>query len=589
MWHSSLRSKPWRQRYQPGVPVDFDIPDIPVTRFLDDAADAYPRRPALFFFGRQIDYRDLREAVDRFADGLHRLGVQPGDRVALILPNCPQQVIAFYGVLRRGAIAVQHNPLYTEEEMLRQLADCGARVAVVLDRSFATVRAVRSRLRLDHIVVTSLLDYLPMPRRIALRLPLVQMQRRRAAITADVPDDPGVVPFRELQRPVRGPVRQLPVDPARHLAAIQYTGGTEGRPKGAMLTHRNLVANACQQHAWDVGGGRPGEDVTLAVLPLFHSFGLMSCLVAPVVTAGAVVLLPRYDGDRVLRAIRRYRPTIFPGVPTLYDQVLDGPGFQPADLRSLRVLISGAMGLTQGTIDRLERLGAKGLINCYGLTEASPAVTGNPLDGTARNLTVGLPLPMTDAVVVAEDEPTKVLPPGEAGELVVRGPQVFAGYWNAPLATAQTLSKGWLRTGDIAVMDEDGFITILERMRDMMKVSGFTVFPTEVEKVLRRHPAVHDCAVVGVPDTRRGERIIAHVVEHPAYLFSAGELRTHCERYLSHYKVPSEFHPRTELPRNLLGKVVRQRLRDEFAESSQGSPDASPGSPDGRMGSAQSG
>ncbi|MFE9103065.1 AMP-binding protein [Actinomadura geliboluensis] len=560
---------PWRRRYPAGVPGDLDIPDVPVTRLLDDAADRYPRKPALIFFGRRLSYRELREAADRFADGLHRLGVQPGDRVALILPNCPQMVIAFYGVLRRGAIAVQHNPLYTEEEMLRQLADCGARVAVVLDRSFATVRAVRSRLRLDHIVVTSLVDYLPASRRLALRLPLVQAQRRRAAITADVPDDPGVVPFRELQRPPRRHVRQLPLEPARHLAAIQYTGGTEGRPKGAMLTHRNLVANACQQHAWDLDG-RPGADVTLAVLPLFHSFGLMSCLVAPVMTAGAVVLLPRYDGDRVVRAIRKYRPTIFPGVPTLYEQVLDSPRFRPSDLRSLRIFISGAMGLAQSTIDRLERTGARGLINCYGLTEASPAVTGNPLDGTARNLTVGLPLPMTDAVVVAEDEPTRVLPPGEPGELVVRGPQVFAGYWNAPLATAQTLSKGWLRTGDIAVMDEDGFITILERMRDMMKVSGFTVFPTEVEKVLRRHPAVYDCAVVGVPDARRGERIIAHVVEHPAYPFSADELRRHCKRYLSHYKVPSEFLPRTELPRNLLGKVVRQRLRDEFAASAQG-------------------
>ncbi len=560
---------PWRRRYPAGVPGDLDIPDVPVTRLLDDAADRYPRKPALIFFGRRLSYRELREAADRFADGLHRLGVQPGDRVALILPNCPQMVIAFYGVLRRGAIAVQHNPLYTEEEMLRQLADCGARVAVVLDRSFATVRAVRSRLRLDHIVVTSLVDYLPASRRLALRLPLVQAQRRRAAITADVPDDPGVVPFRELQRPPRRHVRQLPLEPARHLAAIQYTGGTEGRPKGAMLTHRNLVANACQQHAWDLDG-RPGADVTLAVLPLFHSFGLMSCLVAPVMTAGAVVLLPRYDGDRVVSAIRKYRPTIFPGVPTLYEQVLDSPRFRPSDLRSLRIFISGAMGLAQSTIDRLERTGARGLINCYGLTEASPAVTGNPLDGTARNLTVGLPLPMTDAVVVAEDEPTRVLPPGEPGELVVRGPQVFAGYWNAPLATAQTLSKGWLRTGDIAVMDEDGFITILERMRDMMKVSGFTVFPTEVEKVLRRHPAVYDCAVVGVPDARRGERIIAHVVEHPAYPFSADELRRHCKRYLSHYKVPSEFLPRTELPRNLLGKVVRQRLRDEFAASAQG-------------------
>jgi long-chain acyl-CoA synthetase len=566
MWHSSLRSSPWRRWYQPGVPSELDIPDVPVTRLLDDAAERFPRRPALFFFGRELCYRDLREAVDRFADGLRRLGVQPGDRVALILPNCPQQVIAFWGVLRIGAIAVQHNPLYTEEEMLRQLADCGARVAIVLDRSYATVRAVRSRLRLEHIVVTSLVDYLPVSRRILLRLPLVQTQRRRAAITADVPDDPGVLRFRDLQRPTRRRVQQLPLDPARHLAAIQYTGGTEGRPKGAMLTHRNLVANACQQHAWDLDG-RPGEDVTLAVLPLFHSFGLMSCLVAPVMTAGAVVLLPRYDGDRVLGAIRKYRPTIFPGVPTLYEQVLDSPRFRPDDLRSLRIYVCGAMGLTQGTIDRLDRVGARGLIKCYGLTEASPAVTGNPLGGGARNLTVGVPLPMTDAVIVDQDEPTRVLPPGETGEVVVRGPQVFAGYWNAPLATAQTLSKGWLRTGDIGVMDENGFITILERQRDMIKVSGFTVFPSEVEKVLRRHSAVYDCAVVGVPDARRGERIIAHVVEHPAYPFSSDELRRHCERYLSHYKVPAEFLPRTELPRNMLGKVVRQRLRDEFVNA----------------------
>ncbi|GAA0600574.1 AMP-binding protein [Actinomadura livida] len=549
------------------MPGDLNIPDIPVTQLLDDAAERYPRRPALIFFGREICYRDLREAVDRFADGLHRLGVQPGDRVALILPNCPQQVIAFFGVLRRGAIVVQHNPLYTEEEMLHQLADCGARVAVVLDRSCATVKAVQSKLPLEHLVVTSLIDYLPTSRKIALRLPLVQMQRRRAAITADVPPDPRVVPFKELQRVPRRRVTQLPLEPSRHLAAIQYTGGTEGRPKGAMLTHRNLIANACQQHAWDVGG-RPGADVTLAVLPLFHSFGLMSCLVAPMMTGGAVVLLPRYDGDRVLTAIRKYRPTIFPGVPTLYEKVLDSPRFQPSDLRSLRVYISGAMGLGQGTIDRLGRLGARGLINCYGLTEASPAVAGNPLDGRARNLTVGLPLPMTDVVIVDPEQPTKVLPPGEPGELVVRGPQVFVGYWNAPLATAQALSKGWLRTGDIAVMDEQGFITILERLRDMIKVSGFTVAPSEVEKVLRRHPAVHDCAVVSVPDPRRGERIIAHVVEHPAYPFSADELRRHCKRYLSHYKVPDEFRPRTDLPRSLVGKVIRQRLRDEVLDSS---------------------
>ncbi|MUN36123.1 AMP-binding protein [Actinomadura litoris] len=564
MWPSSQRSRPWRRWYQPGVPTEITVPDVPLTRLLDDAAERYPRRPALIFYGRRIGYRELRDAADRFADGLHRLGVQPGDRVALVLPNCPQQVIAFFGVLRRAAVAVPQDPRHTPEEMRLRLADCGARVAVVVDRSYPTVRSVRNGLPLEQVVVTSLADYLPAARRAAAR---ARTWRERAA--AEVPDGPGVIAFRELQRPAWR-VRQLPVEPARDLAVIQYTGGDEGRPRGAMLTHRNLVANACQQRAWDPGG-RPGRDVTLGVLPLFHSFGLMSCLVAPVLAAGAVVLVPRFEPGQVLAALRRHRPTIVPGVPALYDRMIDSPGFRPSDLRSARVLISGAAGLGRATAERLERLGARGLIQCYGLTEASPAVAANPLGDTRRrsgpggDLPVGLPLPMTDAVVVDAERPTRILPPGEAGELVVRGPQVFAGYWNAPLATARVLSKGWLRTGDIAVMDEDGFLTLLDRHRDLIKVNGFSVVPAEVEGVLRRHPAVHECAVVGVPDARRGERVVAYVVEHPAYLFSADELRRHCERHLSRYKVPGAFVPRADLPRDERGKVVRRRLRDEAA------------------------
>ncbi|WP_245623126.1 AMP-binding protein [Spirillospora albida] len=532
-----------------------------MTRLLDDAAARHPRRTALLFFGRRTSYRRLRRAANRVAAGLHRLGVQPGDRVALILPNCPQLAAAFFGVLRRGAIAVPHNPLATEAELLHQLTDCGARVAVVLDRSYAAVRAVRDATALEHVIVTSLTGHLPLWRRFVLRLPLVQSQRSRARITADVPPDPGVIRWRDLGRGSRGRARYPAVDPRRDIAVIAYTGSAEGGAKGAMLTHRNLVANAAQQHAWDTGA-RPGRDVTLAVLPLFHSFGLTSSLVAPVMNAGAVVLLPRFDGARVVRALRRHRPAIFPGVPPLYEQVIASPRFRASDLRSVRVFISGAMPLPAATIERLDALGARGLIQCYGLTEASPAVTANPI-GAPRHPTVGVPLPGTDAVIVDAERPTRVLPAGAAGELVVRGPQVFAGYWNAPLATAQVLSKGWLRTGDIAVMDGDGFVTILGRRRDMIKVSGFSVRPTEVENVLRRHPAVLDCAVVGMPDDRRGERVVAHVVEHPAYPFSADELRRHCERYLSHYKVPEEFRQRTELPRNALGKIVRRRLRDD--------------------------
>ncbi|MFI6515933.1 AMP-binding protein [Spirillospora sp. NPDC050679] len=558
MWPSSQRPLPWRRWYPPQVPVAPEIPDVPVTRLLDDAAERFPRRTALHYFGRRTGYARLRESADRFADGLRRLGVQPGDRVALVLPNCPQLFAAFFGTLRRGAIAVAHNPLYTEDEMRHQLTDCGARVAVVLDRSYATVAAARGRL--EHVIVTSLADELPRHRRAALRLPTARARRLRAAMTAEVPDDPWLVPFEEMRRPPRRRVRQHPLLPSEHLAAIQYTGGAEGRPKGAMLTHRNLVANACQQHAWDFGS-REGREATLAVLPIFHAFGLTSCLVAPVMKAGAVVLLPRFDRERVLAALRRHRPTVFPGVPTLYEQVLDTPGLRARDLDSVRVFISGAMAMPPSTAERLEALGGHRLIQCYGLTEASPAVTANPLTGDARNTTVGVPLPLTDVVVVDRDEPTRVLPPGAAGELVVRGPQVFAGYWNQPLATARALSKGWLRTADIGVLSADGFVTVVDRRDDMIKVSGFSVSPGEVEEVLRRHPAVLDCAVVGAPDRRRGERVVAHVVEHPAYPFSADELRRHCERSLTRYKVPAEFVPRADLPRNAIGKVVRRRLR----------------------------
>ncbi|MEU6038321.1 long-chain fatty acid--CoA ligase [Actinomadura sp. NPDC047616] len=547
------------------MPAEPTIPDVAVPRLLDDAAARHPRRPALIFHGARIRYRELREAVDRFAAGLHRLGVQPGDRVALVLPNCPQLVIAFFGVLRRGAIAVPHNPLSTAEELRHQLADCAPRAAVVLDRSLPAVRAARDAAPLEHLIVTSIGDALPPAARAALRLPLPEARRRRAALTAEVPAGPGVVPFAELQRPADRRVRQFRLDPSRHLAVIAYTGGTEARPKGAMLTHRNLVANACQQHAWDVEVTDGGE-VTLAVLPLFHTFGMISCLVAPVLKAGSVVLLPRFDGERVVRALRRHRPTVFPGVPTLYDQLLDSPRFRPSDLDPVRILLSGGSPLTAATLGRLDALGHAGrLIQAYGQTEASPALTANPLGGGARNDTVGLPLPLTDAVIVDHGDPTRPLPPGEPGELVVRGPQVFAGYWNQPLATARVLSKGWLRTGDIAVMSPDGWITLLERRQDMIKVSGFSVFPGEVEQVLRRHLAVFDCAVVGLPDERRGERVVAYVVEHPAYPFSAEELRRHCARYLSHYKVPAEFRPRQDLPRNVLGKVVRRQLRDAAA------------------------
>ncbi|MGI8333279.1 AMP-binding protein [Actinomadura scrupuli] len=562
MWHESQLPRPWLKRYPPQIAVEPDIPDVPVTRLLDDAAERNPWNVALIFFGRRIRYRELRRDVDRFAAGLRLLGVSPGDRVALILPNCPQQVIAFYAVLRLGAVAVPTNPLLTEEELRHQLADCGARVAVVLDRAYETLRAVRGALPIGYVVVTSLVDYLPDLRRFVLGLPVRELQRRWEEITAPVPEDPGVIGFAELLESSAQNMVQAPLDPGRDLAVIQYTGGTEGRPKGAMLTHRNLVANAVQVTRWDYRI-RYGRERTLAVIPMFHVFGLLMCLIRPVLIAGSVVLLPRFDPRQVTHAIRRHRPTIFPGVPPLFERVLAETRPGRRHLARLRG-VSGGMALGRATAERYERAGGL-LVQGYGLTEAAPSVLCNPPYGGARHVTVGMPLPLTDAVVVDEDDPRTILPPGNAGELIVRGPQVFQGYWNQPRQTAEVLARGWLRTGDIAVMSPDGYFTIIERRIDLIKVSGFSVFPSEVEEVLARHPAVVECAVIGLPEERRGEKVVACVVEHPGYPFSAEELRRHCAKYLAHYKVPEEFVPVDGLPRTILGKVLRRMVRDRFS------------------------
>lgn len=553
---------PWLGYYADGVPRDITVPDAPLTRLLDDAAGRFPRRTAVVFLGRTITYRHLLHLVDRAAAALAEIGVRRGDRVALILPNCPQQIIAFYATLRLGAVVVQCNPLYTASELAYQIADSDASTAIVLDRAYAALAEARPSTRLRQVIVTSLLPWLPRGKRLALRLPGERLAALRAELSHPVPPDADVRDFEDLLSRSYDPVEPPPIDPQRDLALLQYTGGTTGRPKGAMLTHANLMANAVQTAAWDAGA-REGHEVTLAVLPMFHVFGLTLCLTTSVHIASTIVLMPKFDADLVLDAIRKWRPTIFPGVPPLYEKIIAEAREQKVDLSSIRVCVSGAMPLPRGLVEEFRRATGGHLVQGYGMTETSPVTLANPLDGNARHVSVGLPLPGTRVRIVREDDPFRTVGVGEAGELLIYGPQVFQGYWNQPLETGEVLNNGWLRTGDIGMMSPDGFFTLLDRKRDVIIVDGFNVFPTEVERVIDTHPLVEDSAVVGIPDGHGGEIVKAYIVPLPGQDVSAREITGHCARRLVDYKIPTLVETRRELPRNMLGKVLRRLLRDE--------------------------
>jgi len=555
-------ARPWLRFYPAAVPPDIDLPSVAVTRLLDDAAARFPRRRAMIFLGRPISYRKLVKSADKFAHALRSLGVHKGDRVALILPNSPQHVIAFYGTLRRGAVVVSNNPLYTAAELHQQLADSGAKVAVVLDRAYETLVAAMRGTALDYIIATSLAEYLPAPKRLALRLPLKKARAVRAEFAVPLPDDPGLLTFQDVLRRSRGRHRQVPVDPRRDLAALQYTAAATGPPKAAMLTHFNLVANAYQAAAWDPGA-QPGHETTLAILPVFGVFGLTLGLTTPVLGGATIVLVPEFDADTALSAIRKWRPTVLACVPLVYRQLAAAARARAAPMSSIRVAVSGAAALPRETADAFGEVSGGTVVGeTYGLTEASALALANPL-GSPRPGCAGIPLPNTYARIVKESDPGRPVPAGQPGELLIYGPQVFQGYWNQPEKTAQVLLGGWLRTGDIAVMSPDGFFTFIDRKRDVIIVDGFDVHPSEVEGVMTTHPAVAECAVAGIAAAQRRELVIAYVVPRDRQRVDPRDLIAFCALRLAQYKVPAMIETRRELPRDMLGRVSRRALREE--------------------------
>jgi long-chain acyl-CoA synthetase len=558
---------PWLAHYSASVPHEIEIPDRSLPELLRDAARQYGSRDAILYYGTRITFVQLMALVDRFAQALLRLGVSRGDRVSVCLPNVPQFPIAFFGALKAGAVVVATNPLYTQPELRHQLNDAGVKVVVTLDQLYPTLAAVRSETPVEHVILAAVTDYFSPALTVAYTIKQASESRGKPRVRRDaLRADKTIHTWKQLLGPSHDhqgfEVFQLP-EPAApdDLAVLQYTGGTTGLSKGAMLTHRNLAANASQ--AWTWSEQAPGTHHTaLCVAPFFHSYGLTVGMNLSLLHGYTVVLIPRFTTSDVVHAIQKYKPDLFPGVPTMYQAIANAVDGKKVNLRSVEVCISGAAPLPAAVQDRFEAISGAKLVEGYGLTEASPVTHCNPVFGERRLGTIGLPLPNTVAAVV-NAESFEFLPPGEIGEIVVKGPQVMRGYWNRPDETAKQIRDGWLLTGDIGTMDADGYFRIVDRAKDLIIAGGFNIYPRDVEEVLFQHPNVQDACAVGVPDEYRGETVRAYVVPKPGATLTAEELTAFCKQRLAAYKVPKQFEFRDSLPKTLIGKVLRRALREE--------------------------
>ncbi len=552
----SYSEHPWTKFYEAGVPVKLAYPDTTLGNILAQTAEKFPGHTALLFHGTTITYAELDRLTNRFARALTGLGVKKGDRVALMLPNVPQMVIAYYGTLRNGAIAVATNPLYHEHELEVQLKDSGAETLVAVDMFYPVIAPVLPKTRVKKLILCGIKDYLPFPLNL-----LYPIKARIEKQWVSVKRVPPVYDFLSLINASPATPVDADVSPD-DTAILQYTGGTTGIPKGAILTHRNLVVNAVQHRAW-LTVRSEGKERVLAVLPFFHVYGMTTAMNLGVLIGAEIILIPRFHTREVLESINKYRPTVFPGIQAMYLAIGNYPKIRKYDLTSIKAAISGAGPLMREVQERFEHLTKARIVEGYGLSEASPVTHCNPLFGKRKIGSIGLPFPDTEAKIVDIETGEQEMPVGETGELVVKGPQVMKGYWNKPEETVQALRGGWLHTGDIARMDEDGYFSIVDRIKDMIKTVGENVYPREVEEVLFTHPKVQDVVVVGIPEEFKGEKIKAYIVLKEGMSASADEMIQYCREVLSKFKVPKEIEFREQLPKTLVGKVLRRVLRNE--------------------------
>ncbi|MGG0285937.1 long-chain fatty acid--CoA ligase [Peribacillus butanolivorans] len=524
--------RPWNKHIPSGNPMEIDIPEISLTDLFYQSVGLYPDKTAITFMDQTYTYFELGQLVKRCARILADDGVKKGDRVAIMLPNCPQYPISFFGTLLNGAIVVQINPMYKENELIHVLKDSGARHIIVLDKLYPTVEAILTETRVEKTISVS-------------------MENGRCELT------------KRLMKIIEADFT-VPIEPDEDVAVLQYTGGTTGRSKGAMLTHRNIVANTLQSAATSQINTQKAKERVLAVSPLFHVYGMTSAMNLTFYNGGNLIIVPRFEVAEIVDIINKLKPTIFPAVPTMYIALLQYYQTHPFDLHSLKTCTSGSSPLPLNVLSRFNEVSGSMIAEGYGLSEASPVTHRNPVRGLQKPGSIGIPIPNTDAAIIDSITGEPSLLVDTPGELVIKGPQVMKGYWGMPEETLQAIQNGWLYTGDIAKMDEDGFFYIVGRKKEMIIAGGFNIYPIEIEEVFYSHPKVLEAAVFGVPDQYRGETVHAAVVIKPNEWITEKELNEYCRKQLAAFKVPEVITFQSELPKTAVGKILKRKLQEKY-------------------------
>ncbi|USK62099.1 AMP-binding protein [Peribacillus asahii] len=544
--------------YPEGIPTTLIYDDKPVQAYLKESAVKHPYKASIHFMGRELTFKEVYESSLKFAAYLKELGLEKGDRVAILLPNCPQSVISYFGILMAEGVVVQTNPTYTERELEYQMKDAGAKIIVTMDILFPRVAKTVPKTNIQHIIVTAIKDYLPFPKNLI--YPSIQKKQYGTVVKVEHAGNHHL--FKEVMKRDVPEEMSSSCDVDCDVALLQYTGGTTGFPKGVMLTHKNLIANTRMCQAW-LYKSRPGQEKVLGILPFFHVYGMTTVLLLSVLDGNMMLLLPKFDVETVLKTIHKHKPTIFPGAPTIYIGILNHPDLKKYDLSSIKACLSGSAPLPIEVQEQFERVTGGKLVEGYGLSETSPVTHANFIwDEPRVKGSVGVPWPDTEAAILSL-ETGEPLEPNEIGEIGIKGPQVMKGYWNRPEDTENTFKNGWLLTGDLGYMDEQGFFYVVERKKDIIIAGGFNIYPREIEEVLYEHEAVQEVIVVGIPDPYRGETVKAYVVLKSGHTVTEQELNEFARKHLAAYKVPRLYEFREELPKTTIGKILRRVLIEE--------------------------
>jgi len=558
----SYAEKPWISHYDEGVPAEPEFEQKTLVDAFSDTVRDFPDRIAFYFEGYQLSYRDFGEAVDRIAAVLTGFGIGKGDAVAILLPNVIPAAISYFAILKVGGIVVMNNPLYADRELHHQLSDSGSKVLITLDLLANRMIDLRPETPVKQIVVTSIGDYLPFPKSL-----LFKLFGKKKGLAATVKPAEDVYRFKAVLKSAT-PRREAEPTTLADIAMYQYTGGTTGVSKGVMLSHGNLSSNVQQMDSWTTGYGRERYQVMMAALPLFHVYGLTCILAAGTVSGWGMVLVPKPQPGQLLEAIKTHRPTFLSLVPTMFIGLLQHPEIDTVDLSHVERCFSGSAPLPLEVLDDFEKRTKSVISEGFGLTEASPVTHSQPFEGPRKPGSIGVPLPGTECRIVDLETGKEDMPVGEEGELIIRGPQVMQGYLNRPDATAETLRDGWLFTGDIGKMDEDGFFYIVDRKKDMILSGGYNVYPREIDEVLYEHPDVAEACAVGLPHPTRGEQIKAFIVRKAEATVTEQQIMDYCREKLAVYKLPTSVEFRDELPKSTVGKILRKELRKQVVEGS---------------------